>query len=99
MIPFTLSPDWNLITRTIIPISHAERVFADHRTGFGDVLQSFFFSPSRPTAGGFVWGAGPVFLYPTATDGLGARQWGGRATAVALQLSGPWQFGVLANPV
>ena len=97
VIPFTLSPDWNLITRTIIPISHAERVFADHRTGLGDVLQSFFVSPARPTAGGLVWGAGPAFLYPTATEGLGAGQWAAGLTGVVLQISGRWQYGVLAN--
>jgi len=99
VVPFTLSPDWNLITRTIVPISHSERLFPDHRTGLGDVLQSFFLSPSRPTSGGLVWGAGPVFLYPTATQGLGTGQWAAGPTGVVLQMSGPWQYGVLANHV
>jgi hypothetical protein len=100
VVPFGLSQDWNLITRTIVPFAHVERVFPDHRTGLGDVLQSFFLSPARPTAGGFVWGAGPVFLYPTATErGLGARQWGAGPTGVVLQVNGPWLYGVLANHV
>jgi hypothetical protein len=100
VVPFSLSEDWNLITRTIVPLSHAERVFADHRTGLGDVLQSFFFSPSRPSASGITWGAGPVILYPTATErGLGSRQWGGGPTGVVLQQNGRWLYGVLGNHV
>jgi hypothetical protein len=42
VIPISLNNDWNLITRTILPISHYERVFSNHRTGLGDVVQSFF---------------------------------------------------------
>lgn len=100
VVPFSLSDDWNLITRTIVPLSHFERVFPDHRTGLGDVLQSFFFSPSRPSSSGITWGAGPVVLYPTATErGFGSRQWGGGPTGVVLQQNGPWLYGVLGNHV
>lgn len=49
VVPLTLNDDWNLITRTILPFSHVERVFPDHRSGLGDVVQSFFFSPARPS--------------------------------------------------
>jgi hypothetical protein len=46
-------------------------------SGIGDILQSLFFSPKEPTAGGWIWGAGPVFLLPTASeDALGTEQWG-----------------------
>lgn len=100
VIPFTLSNDWNLIIRTIVPFSHVERVFPEHATGLGDVVQSFFISPSRPTASGVSWGAGPVFLYPTATDGvLGQRQWGAGPTGVVLQQRGRWLYGALANHI
>jgi hypothetical protein len=96
VIPFTLNAEWNLITRTILPISHVERVFADHRTGFGDVLQSFFLSPQQPV-NGITWGAGPVFLYPTATEGLGQRQWAAGPTAVVLRQQGSFLYGALGN--
>ena len=99
VIPIRLSDDWNLITRTILPISHYERVFDNHRTGFGDITQSFFLSPSRPNEAGVTWGAGPVVLYPTATEGLGQRQWGGGVTGVLLQQRGPWIYGALANHI
>ena len=32
VIPFTLNDDWNLITRTIIPFAHVERVFPQPET-------------------------------------------------------------------
>ena len=68
--------------------------------GLGDTVQSFFVSPKAPTSNGIIWGAGPVFLYPTATsDILGAHRWGAGPTAVALKQQGPWTYGVLANHI
>lgn len=99
VIPLSLTADWNLITRTIVPVMHAERVFPDHRTGLGDIVQSFFFSPARPTSSGITWGIGPAFLYPTATQGLGQRQWGAGPTGVILQQNGPWIYGALVNHI
>ena len=65
-----------------------------------DTVQSFFLSPKAPTSNGIIWGAGPVFLYPTATsDILGAHRWGAGPTAVALKQQGPWTYGVLANHI
>lgn len=100
VIPFSLNSDWNLITRTIVPFASIDNFFPQTEAGLGDTLQSFFLSPSRPTASGVVWGAGPVFLYPTATNPfLAGRQWGAGPTAVVLRLDGPWTYGVLANHV
>jgi hypothetical protein len=98
VIPITLNSDWNLILRTVVPLQHFERVFPDHRTGLGDTTQSFFFSPSRPV-NGITWGVGPAVLYPTGTEGLGQRQWGGGPTGVILRQQGPWIFGALANHI
>ena len=63
-------------------------------------MQSVFFSPKSPTAGGWIWGAGPVFLLPTATqDVLGTDKWGLGPTGVVLKQSGPWTVGLLAGHV
>lgn len=73
---------------------------AGDQTGFGDTAQSLFFSPVQPTAGGWIWGAGPVFLVPTANDDLlGGEKWGAGPTGVALKQDGPWTYGVLANHI
>lgn len=100
VIPFSIGKDWNLIARTIVPIISAESPVkgGDDRTGLGDIVQSFFFSPKEPT-GGWIWGAGPVFLYPSGTDGLSARKWGAGPTFTVLKQEGSWTYGMLANHI
>lgn len=102
VIPFEIAPDWNLIVRTIVPVVGAEDTIPtdDSVWGLSDTLQSFFFSPARPTAGGLIWGVGPVFQYPTATNALlGSQKWGAGPTFVALVQQGQWTTGMLANHV
>jgi len=102
VIPFSLNKDWNLITRTLIPLVDQRDfpVAALNESDLGDMTPSLFFSPKSPTAGGWIWGAGPVFLLPTATqDALGAEKWGIGPTGVALKQSGPWTVGILAGHV
>jgi hypothetical protein len=102
VIPITLNDDWNLISRTILPIVDQDNIPAAgfSEFGLGDTVQSFFFSPKAPTASGWIWGAGPVLLLPTATDEiLGAEKWGIGPTAVLLKQSGPWTYGALGNHI
>jgi hypothetical protein len=102
VIPVSLNDDWNLISRTILPLVDQDNIPAAgfSEFGLGDTVQSFFFSPKAPTASGWIWGAGPVLLLPTATDEiLGAEKWGIGPTAVVLKQSGPWTYGALANHI
>jgi hypothetical protein len=63
-------------------------------------VQSLFLGPRDPSASGWIWGAGPVFLLPTATnDALASKKWGLGPTAVALKQQGGWTYGVLANHI
>jgi hypothetical protein len=65
----------------------------------GDIVQSFFFSPKAPV-GGWILAAGPVGLYPSASDEmLGGEKWGVGPTVLALQQTGPWTYGLLANHI
>ncbi len=102
VIPFSLNDNWNLISRTILPITVQDDlpVQGMGESGISDILQSLFFSPEEPTARGLIWGAGPVFLLPTASDEvLGSEKWGVGPTAVGLRQEGPWTYGVLTNHV
>lgn len=99
VVPVSLDEDWNLIVRTILPVIDAESPAPGipDASGLGDVVQSFFFSPVDPV-NGWIVGAGPVFLYPSATDDpLGTEKWGAGPTAVVLKQVGPWTYGALAN--
>jgi len=102
VIPFELNDEWNIISRTILPIVDQNDVPFSGVSEFGlsDTVQSLFFSPKAPTEGGWILGAGPVFLIPTATDAvLGSEKWGIGPTAVALKQQGPWTYGALANHI
>jgi hypothetical protein len=99
VIPLSLNEEWNLIVRTILPVIDAESPAPgiDDASGLGDTVQSFFFSPKKPV-GGWILAAGPVALWPTATDSqLGGEQWGAGPTALALRQKGPWTYGLLMN--
>jgi hypothetical protein len=100
VIPIEIDDEWNLISRTIVPVIEQRDVFrgAGSQFGLGDIVQSAFFSPKAPTDNGWIWGAGPAFLIPTATDALlGGEKWGLGPTAVALKQQGSWTYGGLAN--
>jgi hypothetical protein len=101
VVPVSINDDWNLIVRTILPVIDAESPAPGipDVSGVGDVLQSFFFSPTDPI-GGWIIGAGPAFLWPTASSNLlGSEQWGAGPTGVALKQDGPWTYGALANHI
>lgn len=101
VIPFSVSQNWNVISRTILPVVWQDDVIPGQgsQAGFGNTLQSFFLSPKAPGPGGLIWGAGPVVQIPTATDGIADNQWGLGPTAVGLMQRGPFTAGLLANHV
>lgn len=102
VIPISLNDDWNLISRTILPVVSQDDIFpgAGSQFGISDTVQSLFFSPKAPTDSGWIWGLGPVFLLPTATDDLlGGEKWGAGPTGVALKQQGPWTYGALFNHI
>jgi hypothetical protein len=102
VVPVTLNEDWNLISRTILPVVSQQDIYpgAGSQSGIGDIVQSVFFSPKAPTTGGWIWGAGPVFLLPTGSDNLlSAEKWGAGPTAVLLKQDSGWTYGALANHI
>ena len=100
VVPLDLNKDWNLISRTILPLMYQDNVVrGSDQSGLGDIVQSLFFSP-KEAVGGLTWGVGPVFLLPTATDDLlGAEKWGAGPTGVVLKQEGPWTYGGLVNHI
>lgn len=98
VIPFQLNENWNLITRTIIPYAHLERVLPNHESGLGDAVGNFWLSPAQPTEWGLTWGIGPAILAPTGTNRFSSsRQWGAGPTGVAVVTRGPWIGLLLGN--
>lgn len=103
VIPISIGPEWNIISRTILPLVDQKDFLPGgsvDASGLGDIAQSFFLSPKKPAARGWIWGAGPILLLPTATDNaLGSEKWGLGPTAVALRQKNGFTYGILANHI
>ena len=100
VIPFKISSDWILVTRTIIPVTYLPRTSPDQGdiSGLGNIEPQFYFTPAHP--GKFIWGAGAQAWLPTASqDALGVNKWGGGPAVVGLVIDGPWVAGALLNNV
>ena len=98
VVPFKLSNDWTLITRTIIPVIQVPDLAptVDGTTGVGDVQLSLFLSPAK--AGAVIWGVGPVVSFPTASQEiLGTKKLSVGPTVVVLRIQGHWLFGTLVQ--
>lgn len=98
VIPFGLSDDWNLITRTICPLIYQPFVSRESggKFGLGDINLTAFLSPAKP--GAIIWAVGPIVSFPTGTDEiLGTEKWAAGPSAVVLIMQGPWVIGALAN--
>ena len=106
--PFRIAPDWNLISRTILPVIYqpdlavpvkvapgvVEDVTIDGAFGLGDLNETLYFSPAKP--GKVIWGVGPTFTLPTATDDvLGSGKWSAGPAFVVLTMPGHWVLGAL----
>jgi hypothetical protein len=98
VIPIPLNEDWNLITRTILPIINQPGLVPgqDDTFGMGDLNPTVFLSPAK--AKGFIWGVGPTTTLPTASaSAIGSGQWSMGPAVVGLYMEGPWVVGALAN--
>jgi hypothetical protein len=100
--PVGLSRNWNLINRGIVPVIYREEVFPalgnGDAFGLGDISYTGLISPAKP--GKLIWGVGPSFLFPTATeDRWASDKWSGGAGVVLLGMPGHWVLGVLVQNV
>jgi hypothetical protein len=100
VIPIHVTPDWNIITRTIVPLtwSPSYQPAADVPP-FGLSVTSFsaFLSPTKPIDD-WVWGVGTIIGIPTSTNKtLGSNLWGAGPAAVLVRAKHPWVYGVLVN--
>jgi len=97
VIPITLNSEWNLISRTIVPLMLQPSPYTDADLfGLGDINETLFLSPTRP--GPIIWGIGPAFTAPTATNTiLGTGKWLAGPSAVALVMPGHWVIGALVS--
>jgi hypothetical protein len=100
VLPFQLSSGWNVIARVIAPVIYQPDAGAMSGgvSGLGDINPTAWLVPAKP--GLLMWGVGPTFLLPTATQAtLGAGKWGAGPSVVAVVQPKGWTIGALANNV
>ena len=99
VVPFK-GEKWNVITRTIIPINSIPMGPTNSTFGVGDTTMTLFFTPAQ-TSGKLIWGAGPVFGLPTASNPelLGSGKWGLGPSAVVFYNTGAWTMGAVASNI
>src|ERR1700733_2404300 len=95
--PVQISKDWNLLSRTTIAVVYQQNLYGrTTQTGLSDSTESLFLSPVHTKS--IIWGAGPIFLAPTGTNGLlSTRKFGMGPTAVALKHKGHTNVGLLVS--
>lgn len=98
VVPFKVSSNWIMITRTIVPVEVVPRLSPADGVdyGLGNIQPQVYLSPAHP--GNFIWGLGGEAFLPTATDKeLGTNKWGGGPALVGLYHKGPWLGGALVS--
>lgn len=102
VLPIHLTSDLNLITRPILPFIFNSPKFEPGEgwgdtDGFGDITVLSLLSPAKMNSG-VIWGVGPTFIFPTATNqDLGAGKYQAGPAAVGLYIGKEWVFGALAQ--
>jgi len=100
VVPFDLNDEWNVIARTIIPITTQPGSLTGDgtKTGLGNTQLVAYFSP-KETFHDWTWGVAPVLMLPASNTDYGSKEWGGGLSAVALTMPGKWVFGGLVTQV
>ena len=101
ILPFKLTDDILVITRTILPVvsqpDFLTPIGEGRVDGIGDATFQAFFSPMQSDV---TWGVGPSFLIPTASDdSLGSEKWGAGISAILLDTPGRWVYGGIVSNV
>jgi hypothetical protein len=96
-LPFRLNENWNLISRTVIPLVRQQSPIpgGDDQSGLGDIGQSFLLAPQDRK---YMWAVGPAFLFPSADENfIGLEKWAAGPNVIWLEQQGPWTGGVIGS--
>ena len=92
LLPFSLNSNWDLFARPSLTVAYSPT--PHEQSGLEDLQTSFFLSPAKESK--WIWGAGPIFQFPTASSlELGTGRWSAGPTAALVYSEGPWLNAIL----
>jgi hypothetical protein len=92
--PISISKNWNLLMRPVLPISYTS--VPESEFGLGDLSLEPFLSPSK--ARSITWGVGPILGIPTGTDHLlGTGKWTVGPSFALFAQRGHWAASLILN--
>jgi hypothetical protein len=106
VLPISITEDWNLITRPVITllnsVPHPDLGSAtpdiDRTSALGDTVLLEMVSPSSKLVGDWLLGAGPTFIFPSASSRWsGQEKWQAGPAAIVGYLSEKWILGSFAQ--
>lgn len=98
VVPFKVSNDLTLVTRTIVPIVNQPWADGVDFTAIGDINPSVWLVPTLK--GNLTIGLGPTLIIPSATDiRISSQRWSAGPSVVVVYSTGPWVLGGLANNI
>lgn len=96
VLPLALSKNWNIVSRTIVPVVSSPLPNGERAKGIGDIQEQIFFSNTNKHK--VITGFGPVFSFPTSTNEAWATgQFAVGPALVVLTMPGKWVIGAVAN--
>lgn len=96
VLPLPIDEDWNLISRTVVPVVNIPGPGGERIKGIADIQEQIYLTPAKPK--GLIWGIGPIISFPTSTNAATETgQFALGPTFVALKITKKWVFGALAN--
>jgi hypothetical protein len=101
-LPLHLGDQWNLISRTNLPLIYQEEIApgAGTQIGVGDLTEALYLAAVEPTGRGWIFGLGPVLRAPTGSDDLmTAGKWALGPSVAAVQMKGDFTYGVIATQI
>lgn len=100
LVSFSISEDWNLLLRGVMPITTQPGYITGdgQKTGFGNTSLTPYFSP-KAAFHGWTWGIAPLALLPASSTDYGTKNWGYGISGVVLTVQGHWTVGTLLTQV
>ncbi|WP_264563752.1 hypothetical protein [Flavobacterium sp. N3904] len=96
VLPLPLTENWNIVSRTIVPVMNIPAAGGERLHGIGDIQEQIYFSPSKPKS--LIWAVGPVLSLPTATiEEISTGQFAIGPSVVLLAMPGKFVLGGVAN--